>query len=115
MEAAGVSPGLGQGTGAIGEVLQEVWQLVLQLHPGQALSLGPGHRVCPEVITQVPGQRVLVAPERVYIPVGAVHILRLRPPSLPQLLAALPSMVGSRWAAPLALFLLTSPLSHSCC
>lgn len=55
LEAARVSLGLGQGAGAVGNLLQEVGQLVLQLLPGQALSSGPGHRVCPEVIAQVPG------------------------------------------------------------
>lgn len=69
MEAARVSSGLGQGAGAVGQFLQEVGQLIFQLLPGQALSAGPGHGVRLEVVAQVPGQRVLVAPERVHVPV----------------------------------------------
>lgn len=75
VEAAGVSPGLGQGAGAVGQLLQEFGQLVLQLLPGQALVSSPGHRVHPEVITQVPGQRVLIAPERLHIPAGDARTL----------------------------------------
>lgn len=82
VEAAGVSPGLGQGAGAVGQLLQEFGQLVLQLLPGQALVSGPGHRVHPEVITQVPGQRVLVAPERLHIPVGDARTLGATLPAL---------------------------------
>lgn len=79
MEAARVSLGLSQRAGAVRQFLQEVGQLVLQLFPGQALGAGPGHRVLLEVVTQVPGQRVLVAPECVHIPAGATHSLRAAP------------------------------------
>lgn len=79
-EAARVSSGLGQGAGAVGQLCQEVGQLVLQCLPGQTLCTGPSHRVLSEVVTQVPGQSVIIGPERQHIPIMVMlHELRARP------------------------------------
>lgn len=68
VEAAGVSPCLGQRTWAVGQLLQEVGHFVVHLLPGQALLVGPAHWVPPEVLFQMPGQRVVVGPDGLHVP-----------------------------------------------
>ena len=68
MKPARVCSGLRKSARTVSEVIQEVWQLLLQSVPLKTLVLGPGCRVISESLLQVPGYDMSTTPEPLYIP-----------------------------------------------
>lgn len=77
MKPARVCLGLSQRAGAVEELAEEARQAFLQDVPLQTPAAGPGCRLAPERLPQVPGQHVSAAPEALHVsasPQGALLV-----------------------------------------